>query len=243
MFYGLSQAASALVVLIHGAAATVPLLEAALPGSRAVAIRREGSTPAYSEVAGLAAQYPTVRSLLAAFAPEWFPGQPLVLMAFSAGGVALSHYLKSAQDRSDVTAAIFLDSLYGAPQGECDLAPYAGVIEYGKLATANQQTKRLVMSYSHETPAPAICSLAIAAASGAAAGTGGVWLRDSGDSDHQAQQTVAGPAILHDLIASWIGSARAPAVQAKSSSVVPALVVLGVGAAIFYFTISGTRVT
>ncbi len=201
------------IVLIHGGESTVPKLEAALQGSEAVAIYREGLSSGYSEVTGLAKEYPTLRGLLAKYVPGWAPGTPLVVLGYSAGGWALRYYLRDVQARGDVTAAIFLDSLYGAPGNVCDLSPYQGVIAYGKEANASPGTKRLVMTYSQAHPAPGICSQAVQKAVGAGSG---VIVQGYANADHGAQQGVAGPAAVKDHVAPWIG--RGSGVSSTKSS-------------------------
>lgn len=206
------------VVLIHGGESTVPKLRAALPSANVVVVYREGLSSGYSEVSGLAKEYPTLRGLLAKYAPGWSPGTPLVVLAFSAGGWAL----RDAQARGDV-AAVFLDSLYGAPGNVCDLSPYQGVVAYGKEANASPQAKRLVMTYSQGSPAPGICSQAVQKAVGAGPG---VFVRGYANADHTAQQGVVGPAVVKELVAPWLG--RGPGVSsAKSGSWLPWVAGLG----------------
>lgn len=190
----LGAAGATQVVLFHGAESTKKLLEDALPGSRAVVIRREGSTTAYNEVTGIGKEYPTLRGLLAKFAPEWRPGDRLVVLGYSAGAYALRYYLRDLQARSDISTAIFLDGLYGAPENKCDFAPYAGVIAYGKMSG-----KQLIMTYSQAHPAPKICSEAIAAQ------VSGAQVVGAANKDHAAQQTVVAPEVLRTLVATRSG--------------------------------------
>lgn len=189
------------VVLIHGNAQVRPKLAAAVPGARVAVVYLPGSTPAYNEVTGLAHQYPTLRGMLAKYAPSWHPGEPLVVLGFSAGAWALRYYLRSPQARRDINAAVFLDGLYGAPGGVCDLSPYQGVITYAKEAHASPQTKRLVMTYSLAHPDPGVCSKAIAKAAGYGAG---VYVVGVNNGDHHAQQMVVGPDVLKDFVTPWL---------------------------------------
>lgn len=191
------------IVLIHGGTSTIPKLEAALPGARVAIVYRKGLSASYDEVSGIAKDYPTLSSLMAEYAPEWSEGEPLVMLGFSAGAWALRYYLRDPDARAAITAAIFLDGLYGAPGGACDLSPYQGVIDFGKEANATGQ-KRLVMTYSQAHPAPGICSKAIEAACG---GGDGVYVRGYANADHGGQQGIAGPEVVQELIAPWIGSA------------------------------------
>lgn len=191
------------IVLIHGGTSTVPKLQAAMPGATAVVVYREGLSSGYSEVSGLAKEYPTLRGLLAKYAPSWQPGTPLVVLGYSAGGWALRHYLRDASARSDINAAVFLDSLYGAPGDKCDLSPYGGVVAFAKLANQEPANHRLIMTYSQAHPAPGICSETI----GKSYAGPGVFVRPAGNADHSAQQGVAGPAVVKELVAPWIGGA------------------------------------
>ena len=200
-----------------------------MPGSHAVAVYREGLSSGYSEVSGLAKEYPTLRKMLAEHAPGWAPGTPLVVLGYSAGGWALRYYLRDQQARGDVTAAIFLDSLYGAPGGVCDLGPYQGVVAYGKEANASGK-KRLIMTYSQAHPAPGVCSQAVQKAVGAGPN---VIVQGYANADHGAQQGVAGPAAVKDYVTPWLG-ARAPGVGAKSGTWWPWVAAAGIAGLAFW---------
>lgn len=193
------------IVLIHGGESTVKKLQAIMPGAQVSRVLIPGKLSAgYDENTGIAKDYPTLRSFLAKYAPQWTPGEPLVLLGYSAGAWALRYYLRDAGARADISAAIFLDGLYGAPSGgSCNLGPYQGVIAYGKAANADPSAKRLIMTYSLSWPGPAECSKAIAQASGAG---GGVFVRGYQNADHGAQQGVVGPAVVQELVAPWIRS-------------------------------------
>lgn len=174
-----------------------------MPGAEVVVIYEPGLSSAYNEVSGLAAKFPALEDLLAHYAPGWSPGEPLVLLGFSAGAWALRYYLRDPSARDDITAAIFLDGLYGHTGTSCNLGPYEGVIAYGKEANADPANKRLVMTYSASHPGPGICSKAIAATVGAGPG---VFVVGSSNPDHGAQQGIVGPQVVKELIAPWIGS-------------------------------------
>ncbi len=189
------------VVLIHGGTSTVEKLRAALPGAEVALVYRDGLSAVYDERTGIARDYPTLDSLLEEHAPDWSPGDPLVVLAFSAGAWALRYYLRDPDAREEITAAIFLDGLYGAPGGRCNLEPYAGVVAYGEEANAHPREKRLIMTYSPSHPGPGICSEAIAAAAGGE--QGGVFVRGY-QTDHGSQQGVIGPRMVEELVAPWI---------------------------------------
>lgn len=200
------------VVLIHGGKTTAARLKEALPGAEVVVIYREGLSGAYNELTGLAHDFPTLDALLAAHAPSWRPGRPLVVLGFSAGAWALRYYLRDPVARGDITAAIFLDGLYGAPGGVCNLAPYNGVLAYAAEAQSRPGSKRLVMTYSKAEPSTGICSNAIAAKVGGGEGPG-VFTVGANNADHGGQQSVMGPAVVRELIAPWIGSSSGTALR------------------------------
>lgn len=202
---------SAQIVLIHGGASTAPKLAAALPGADVAIVYREGSSSGYDEKTGLAKDYPKLTTLLADVAPSWKPGVPLVILAFSAGGWALRYYLRDPAARSLITSAVFLDSLYGAPGGVCDLAPYQGIIAYGK-----EPGKLLVMTYSQGHPAPGICSQAIAKAVGSNAVVKGY-----ANADHSAQQGVVGPEVVKQYVAPFLKGVPSSTTLATSSGSAP----------------------
>lgn len=205
---------TAQILLIHGGESTAPKLAAALPGANVAIAYRKGLSSAYSEVSGLAKDYPKLPTLLEDFAPQWKPGVPLIVLAFSAGGWALRYYLRDPEARALITSAIFLDSLYGS-SGSCDLAPYQGVIAYGKEANANPSAKRLIMTYSQGSPTPAICSKAIADVVGPGQG---VIVKGYNNADHSAQQGVVGPEMVKEYIAPWLGRSSSVSSGASTSS-------------------------
>lgn len=195
-------------LLIHGGESTLPKLQAALPeGFEVLKVYRPQLSAGYDEVTGFARDYPSVADLLAFAGSRWEPGEPLVVLAFSAGAWTLRHYLRSGTDREEITAAIFLDGLYGAPGGVCGLGPYDGVLAFGDLATAEPMQHRLIMTSSQATPAPAICSAAIAKAVGP---SDGVFVVPYAGGDHGAQQSVAGPAAVRDLVTPWLEAGAGP---------------------------------
>lgn len=214
------------VVLIHGGKSTGAKLQQAMPGADVVVIYEPGLSEVYDEKTGLASKFPTLDGLLAQFAPGWSRGEPLVLLGFSAGAWALRYYLRDPSARDAISAAIFLDGLYGNSGSQCNLAPYAGVIAYGQEANASPSKKRLVMTYSAAHPGPGICSNAIAAAVGPGPG---VFVRGYANGDHGAQQNTVGPAVVNELIAPWIGKGASLLHMAAGLALAGA----GIAAAIF----------
>lgn len=196
------KAVTATAVLIHGGESTGEKLRAALPGFDVIVVYRPGLSSAYDEASGIARDYPYLDELLDAEGADWRPGDPLVVYGFSAGAWALRHYLRDPETRSHVSAAVFLDGLYGAPGGVCNLAPYEGVVEFGRLANDEPSRHRLIMTSSLSHPAPRICSHAIERA----APGPGVFVVDTPNADHGGQQGVVGPAVTRELIAPWVTS-------------------------------------
>lgn len=173
------------ILLIHGNPAVGPLIQERVPGAKVAVIYRPGGASAYGEQ-GLLREYPTLGELARAFVPSWSPQEPLVVMAFSAGGWALRAYLRDANSRAQAAGVGFLDATYGAPGGECDLGPYQGVIEYA------QTGKPLILTSSTAHPDPAICALAIALRAGA--GT-----VENYQGSHDAQQYEVAPDVAARL--------------------------------------------
>jgi hypothetical protein len=190
------------VVLIHGGKSTKAKLEAALPGATVTIVYRPGLSSAYDETNGIAKEFPTLRGFMKEHAPSWKPGEPLILLGFSAGGWALRYYLRDESAREDVTAAVFLDATYGLVGNACNLAPYQGVIAFAKLANAQPSRKRAVLTFSQAHPAPGACAKEIARAAGSGVG---VLVVPYQNADHGAQQSVAGPEALRALRA-WLGT-------------------------------------
>jgi len=174
------------ILLLHGNEEARRRFEEAA-SARVIVVRRS-DVAAYD---ALPAQVPRIADLA-----DVTPGERLLVFAFSAGAWALRRYLTNPENRAAVSAAVFLDGLYGAVGDECSLSPYAGVVAYGREANANPERARLVMTYSAAHPAPAICSLAVWHATGSGPG---VEVRGYSSSDHNAQLTEVGPAIAREI--------------------------------------------
>jgi hypothetical protein len=193
------------IVLIHGGKSTAAKLEKALPGARVALVYREGLSESYNEVSGIAHDYPTLEALMAQYAPDWSPGEPLVMLGFSAGAWALRYYLRDPAAREAIAAAIFLDGTYGHQGTSCNLAPYGGVLDFAALANASPASHRLIMTYSQATPGPGICAKAIEQQEPG----DGVFVRGYANADHGGQQGIVGPAIVAELVQGWIGQGGA----------------------------------
>lgn len=216
------------VVLIHGGTSTGAKLQQILPSAKVTVIYEPGLSTAYDEVNGLAKKYPTITALMDHYSPGWVPlNDPLVVLAYSAGGWALRYYLRSAAAREIVTAAVFLDSLY-ASGGAC--APFDGVLAYAKLAQANPNDHRLVMTYSQAHPGPGICSEYIANQAGGGSGPG-VFVEATPNTDHGGQQGIVGPQVVEKYIAGWLPSGKPTTLLARlkpsNTTVLAALAALG----------------
>lgn len=168
------------ILLVHGNELARQKFESALPGSTIELIHLDGGPAAYEQ---LARDRPRLSG-------------PVVLVAFSAGTWALRSWLRDPANREQVSAAIILDGLYGAPGGVCDLRPYVGIVAYGREANAQPGRKKLILTYSRANPDPAVCSAAVAAAAGSGSG---VSVRGSTSTDHGAQLTEVGPAVVREI--------------------------------------------
>ena len=197
---------TATIVLIHGGKSTVAKLQAAMPDANVALAYREGLSASYDERTGIAHDFPTLEEFMAEYAPDWSLGEPLAVLAFSAGGWALRYYLRDPRARELISAAIFLDSTYcGDP---CDpTVNFGGVIAFAEAANADPSQKRLVMTYSQAHPGPGRGANAIEAAAGAGPG---VFVRGYANADHGGQQGIVGPEMVRELIAGWIEGVTAP---------------------------------
>lgn len=206
---------SAAVVLINGGKSTIAKLAAIFPDAHLGLAYREGLSASYDERTGIAHDFPNLEAFMAEYQPDWRPGDPLVLLGFSAGGWTLRYYLRDPAARELISAAIFLDSLYGSADGSSLHSSYDGVLEFAKMAQADPERHRLVMTY-HGTPgpganAPGIYSHIIADAVGGGEGPG-VFVRGYPSGEHGSQQGIVGPAVSDELIRPWLenvpGAAR-----------------------------------
>lgn len=219
------------IVLIHGGESTGKKFQAIMPDAVVTVVYKPGLSSVYDELTGLAKDFPTIASLMAQYAPSWSPGDPLVVMGFSAGGWALRHYLRSAEDRSLIAAAVFLDSLY-ASGGAC--VPFDGVLEFAKMAVADSSSKRLVMTYSQGHPGPGICSNFIAKEVGQSDGPA-VYVVAPPGLTHGDHQGVVGPLVLEKYIAGWLPEGKRGLIARTPTWLLGALAVAaGAGAVWLY---------
>jgi len=182
-----------LAVLLHGRETDVPLYEAALRGKARNFVWGEGA-PAYSEVAGLAHDYPTLRGFLAAQVPEWHPWTRLVLVAFSSGGWAARAWLRNEADRKLVDAVLLLDCLYpDVSGGGCAASIVEGPVAYARLVSGSPGTRTLVVTSSGYTE-PCVGLLARSAPASPA-----VHIFAPGGT-HRSHMEVAGPS----AVAEWV---------------------------------------
>jgi hypothetical protein len=203
------------LLLIHGGQSTVRKLEEALPGARVGLVYVPDKLSAgYDERTGIASQYKTLPELMSQYAPWWRPGDPLVLLGFSAGGWALRYYLRDAAARSLITAAIFLDATYGNQGEQCIMDRWEGAVAYAKEANADPADKRLIMTYSPSHPGPRVCATAIEREAGAGPG---VFVQGF-NTDHGSQQGVIAPKMVAELITPWIGGARGSGIDMKTAA-------------------------
>lgn len=184
------------ILLVHGnELAREKFIKAT--GANVTLIHLEGSSSAYDEYAQ---QNPRING-------------PIILVAFSAGVWALRRWLRDPSNREQVTAVVILDGLYGAPGSICNLQPYDGIIAYGR------SRKKMILSYSSAHPDTAICSMAVAEASGSS-----VDIIGSSSTDHNAQLTEVGPRLVGELVKT---DSPTP-IRSKTSSGAVALIVLAI---------------
>lgn len=211
------------VVLIHGGKSTIEKLKAVFPGADVQLAYREGLSASYDEKTGIAHDFPTLEAFMSEYAPSWSPGDPLVLLGFSAGGWALRWYLRDQGARELVSAAVFLDSTYcGDPCNPVN--GLAGVVEFARLANAHPESHRLVMTFSQATAGPGRGAHAIEAAAGAGPG---VFVRGYANADHGGQQGIVGPAISEELVAPWLSGVPSSSGGMGKLFALAALAILG----------------
>lgn len=213
-------------VVFHGNELSEERLREALPaGTSIVVVRLEGGTEAYQTLAER--RFPTLADFMTAHAPFWGPGEPLILLSFSAGTWALRHYMRDLAARSVTRAVVVMDGLYGGVP--CNLGPFDGIVAYAQEANAAPNQKRLVLTYSLATPAPAACTQAVEEI---AAGPGLV-VAQTHTTTHEDQLIDVGPDAVAEFITPWL---TAPRKKRRNKLLVigAAVVALGYGVIRFF---------
>ena len=100
----------------------------------------------YDERTGLAKKYPTLEQFLWKEVPEWRHGDPVVLVAFSAGCWAVRHWLKDDRSRALASYVLLLDGLHSSGSS------MDGVVEFGRLANDFPASHRLIVTNSEIDP-------------------------------------------------------------------------------------------
>jgi hypothetical protein len=141
------------VVLLHIGAGLGPEYASPLGASWRSFVEGAGSG-SYDEKTGLAARYPTLESFLRAEVPEWAPGAPLVLAAWSAGCWAPRAWMRQQASRSIVSALVLLDGLHSGfdDDGRCKLSAVDGICWYGQDAADWPGRHCLVLTHTEIVP-------------------------------------------------------------------------------------------
>jgi hypothetical protein len=188
------------------------------PGTALATIRLKGGTDVYDDLA----QQPFT-TFMSQHAPWWAPGDPLVLLSFSAGTWALRRYLLDPTTRELTDAVVVMDGLYGGVP--CNLEPFEGIVEYARLANSRPSSKRLIVTYSNATPAPGECARTLQETVGGP----GVFVADRHATSHGQQLTEVGPDAVAEWITPWINRSSTPRRRGSGALVVGLLAVLGYG--------------
>lgn len=177
----------------------------------------------YDEKKGIASRY-TLEEYVREIAPEWRPGDELVLMAFSAGVWAPRAWMRDPPSRDLVSALVLLDGLHspGHPPGTggCHLSTIHGVVAYAREAPSRGHV--LVVTNSEVDPGRYAGTSACAELlldqlttrerprPDEGAGDGFVVL--DADVSHDRHQWQLGPQVVADYVVPTLLEARRPSV-------------------------------
>lgn len=204
-------------ILIHGGESVRPKYEAALAGSGLTfhVFYRGGYSSSYQSYA----ESHTLEQFLDEVAPEWNPGDPLVLIGFSAGCWAPRHWMQDASSRELVSALVLLDGMHSSGNEQvCNPDKLAGIFAFADMAKADPSAHLLVVTNTDIVPpgyaSTTACAQALLehvdAPDGGKSDAGevaGVVVIDYGGMDaaaHGAQQTVVGPSVLEELVVPFL---------------------------------------
>lgn len=235
-------------ILIHGGESVRPKYEAALAPSGLTfhVFYRGGFSSSYQSYA----EAHSLEDFLAEVAPEWQPGEPLVLIGFSAGCWAPRHWMQNASSRDAVSALVLLDGMHSSGNDQqCDSDKLTGIFAFAEMAKADPAQHLLVVTNTDIVPpgyaSTSACAQALLEHLGAPAGAkrdegevAGVVVIDQGGTtavDHGAQQTVVGPAVLGELVVPWLGGKPVTTGGEGLGRVAKLMLVLGVVAALAAF--------
>lgn len=209
---------SGTAILIHGGTSVRAAYESALAGSGLTfhVVFKGGYSSSYQALA----EASSLEEFVHEVAPEWTEGEPLVLIAFSAGGWAVRHWLHDARARELATAVVILDGMHSSGDDDhCDPDKLDGIFAYADLARGSPEEHLLVVTTTDIVP-PGYASTSACAAellshvdapAGAKRDEGevpGVVVIDEGGTtaaDHGKQQTSIGPEVLETIVVPWLG--------------------------------------
>lgn len=204
-------------ILIHGGESVRPKYEAALARSGLTfhVFYKGGFSSSYQSYA----EAHTLEQFLDEVAPEWNPGDPLVLIGFSAGCWAPRHWMQDASSRSLVSALVLLDGMHSSGNDQvCNTDKLSGIFAFADMAKADPSAHLLVVTNTDIVPpgyaSTSACAEALLEYMDAPEGSkrdegevAGVVVIDEGGTDapaHGAQQTVVGPAVLEELVVPFL---------------------------------------
>jgi hypothetical protein len=186
---------------------------------------------AYDEKTGLAARYPTLPAFLAAEVPEWSPGRPVVLVAFSAGCWAPRAWMRDPASRRATGALVLLDGLHSAlDAGGCRRDVVDGIIQYGWSCVAEPNDHMLVVTHSSIVPpgyaSTTACANALRFELPSSPAVRVMGFPGSDAAAHNQQQREVGPAVMQRIVGPWIS----PSWAAMVATVTLTLAAVAVGA-------------
>lgn len=198
------------VLLVHIAESLVPVYQEAFGPEAMIHVVERGPVSSLYGTSGLAAEYPTLLDFLRSHAPEWRPGDPVVVVAFSAGVAAPRAWLRDLRSREAATAVVLLDGLHSpeAPGGGCRPDRIDGVLAYARLAHERPAEHLLVVT--HTDIDPRIYASTAECASLIEPGRSVLVEHYPGDeaADHLAQQRVVGPDLVAEEVAPFLRGER-----------------------------------
>jgi len=217
-------------VLINVGASLKARYEAALPGAEVIVVSRGAGSSSYDEKSGLAAQYPRLQAFLAASAPSWQPGDPVVLVAFSAGGWAVRAWLRDGASRELASAVVILDGLHAGfdSAGGCNKETIDGVLQYAWMCNQAPSSHLLVVTHTQIVPPGYASTTQCAALMPAGPGVKVLGYPGSDADAHNQQQREVGPAVLAEIVAPWLqrSPGKAAAIAAMIVGVAVAIVMV-----------------
>lgn len=196
------------VVLVHIGESLVPVYQEAFgPEATIHRVERGALSGAYGPD-GLAGEYPTLLHFLGSQAPEWKPGVPVVVIAFSAGVAAPRAWLRDRRSREAASAVMLLDGLHSseARGGGCRPDQVDGVLAFAELAERMPASHLLIVTHTDIDPG-SYASTTECAALVKPYADGSVVVeryRGSTAADHLEQQRSVGPELVESVVVPWL---------------------------------------